>query len=181
MHSILLEGETGTGKTAIAAHAAIRCGFPFVKLISPENFVGFSENGKILEIVKIFENAYKSTLSCIVIDNIERIIEFIDLGPRFSNPILQALLVLIKKVPLKKENRLLVIGTTNSAQILESLQLTQSFNITINVPALEGEFEIQKVLSHYHPEKGDDTKIAQYVNKIPIKQLLLVLDMISYN
>lgn len=121
MHSILLEGETGTGKTAIAAHAAIRCGFPFVKLISPENFVGFSENGKILEIVKIFENAYKSTLSCIVIDNIERIIEFIDLGPRFSNPILQALLVLIKKVPLKKENRLLIIGTTNSAQILESL------------------------------------------------------------
>lgn len=38
--------------------------------------------------VKIFDNAYKSTLSCIMIDNIERIIEFIDMGPRFSNPIL---------------------------------------------------------------------------------------------
>lgn len=38
--------------------------------------------------VKIFDDAYKSPLSCVVLDNIERLIEYIDLGPRFSNPIL---------------------------------------------------------------------------------------------
>ena len=78
----------GTGKTAIAAWAALNCGFPFVKLISPENFVGYTENGKINAMVKIFDDAYRSPLSCIVLDNIERIIEFIDIGPRFSNSIL---------------------------------------------------------------------------------------------
>ena len=76
--------------------------FPYVKLISPENYVGYTENGKINAIVKIFEDAYKSPLSCIVLDNIERIIEFIDIGPRFSNLILQALLILIKKYLKKK-------------------------------------------------------------------------------
>jgi vesicle-fusing ATPase len=39
-------------------------------------------------IMKIFDDAYKSPLSCIVIDNIERLFEYIHLGPRFSNSIL---------------------------------------------------------------------------------------------
>lgn len=88
MHSILLEGEVGTGKTAIAAWAGLSCEFPFVKLISPDNFVGYTETGKINAMVKIFDDAYRSPLSCVVLDNIERLIEFIDMGPRFSNSIL---------------------------------------------------------------------------------------------
>ncbi len=56
-----------------------------MKLVSPDNFVGFTEYGKINAITKIFEDAYRSTLSCVVLDNIERLIEFIDIGPRFSN------------------------------------------------------------------------------------------------
>jgi vesicle-fusing ATPase len=66
----------------------MNCGFPFVKLISPENYVGYTETGKIERIVKVFEDAYRSPLSCIMIDNIERLIEFVDIGPRFSNPLL---------------------------------------------------------------------------------------------
>ncbi len=123
MHSVLLEGEAGTGKTAIAAWAALNCEFPFVKLISPENFVGYTEQGKVNAIVKIFEDAYRSPLSCIVIDNIERIIEFIDIGMRFSNHILQSLLVLIKKVPRKENHKILIIGTTNLAKILKDLEI----------------------------------------------------------
>ena len=42
--------------------------------------------------------AYKSPLSMILIDDIERIIDYTPLGPRFSNMVLQALLVLLKKV-----------------------------------------------------------------------------------
>lgn len=59
-----------------------------MKLISPENFVGYSEHAKISQIVRVFEDAYKSPLSIIVLDDIERLIEFIHIGPRFSNPIL---------------------------------------------------------------------------------------------
>jgi vesicle-fusing ATPase len=83
-----LEGEDGSGKTSLAAWAAKDCEFPYVKIISPENYVGHTENMKINSIVKIFEDAYRSDLSCIILDNIERLIEYVDMGPRFSNSIL---------------------------------------------------------------------------------------------
>jgi vesicle-fusing ATPase len=67
--------------------------------------------------VKIFEDAYKSSLSLIILDDIERLIEYIDIGPRFSNAVLQALLVLIKKQP-PMDRKLMIIGTTSSKMIL---------------------------------------------------------------
>lgn len=87
-------------------------------MITPENFVGYSEAAKVSQIVKIFEDAYKSPLSLIVLDDIERLIEFIHIGPRFSNHILQALLVLIKKKPQNPDRKLLIIGTTSMKSIL---------------------------------------------------------------
>ena len=116
--TILLEGMNGCGKTALAAKLALESKFPFVKLISPENFVGYSEQGKISQIVKIFEDAYKSPLSLIILDDIERLIEFIHIGPRFSNAVLQTLLVLIKKKPPHSERKLMIIGTTSMKAIL---------------------------------------------------------------
>ncbi len=86
--------------------------------------MGFTETGKVNAIVKVFDDAYRSPFSCVVLDNIERLIEFIDIGPRFSNTILQALLVLIKKIPKKEDHRLLIIGTSNSAKILKDLEIT---------------------------------------------------------
>ena len=97
--TLLLHGVNGCGKSAMAAKLALESGFPFVKMISPDNFVGYSEHAKVQAIVKIFDDAYKSPLSLIVLDDIERLLEFIHIGPRFSNAVLQALLVLIKKVP----------------------------------------------------------------------------------
>ena len=97
--SILLEGITGTGKTALAATIARESGFPYVKLVSPEQYVGFSETAKAQHINKVFEDAYRSSLSCIVVDDIERLLEYVRIGPRFSNVVLQTLFVLLKKTP----------------------------------------------------------------------------------
>lgn len=40
--------------------------------ISAESMIGLSEGSKCAQIVKVFEDAYKSTLSIIVLDDIER-------------------------------------------------------------------------------------------------------------
>ena len=82
-------------------------------MLSPENFVGFTENAKVAKIVSVFEDAYKSPLSLIILDDIERLIEFIHFGPRFSNYILQALMVSIKKSPPDANRKLMIIGTTS--------------------------------------------------------------------
>lgn len=72
--SILLHGPPGSGKTALGASIAQASEFPFIKLISPDNMVGFSESQKVSTITKVFSDSYKSPLSVVVVDNIERLI-----------------------------------------------------------------------------------------------------------
>jgi vesicle-fusing ATPase len=118
----------------LAAKIAIDSGFPFVKMISPENYVGFTEFAKVQAIAKIFEDAYKSPLSLIVLDDIERLLEFVHIGPRFSNTVLQTLLVLIKKKPPNAERKLLIIGTTSMKDILGELEVLSCFNTVLHAP-----------------------------------------------
>lgn len=59
---------------------------------------------------KVFSDAYKSPLSILVIDDIESIIEFNPVGPRFSNTILQTLNTLLKAPPPKVSYAVLSIA-----------------------------------------------------------------------
>ena len=72
--SVLLHGPPGSGKTALAATIAISSEAPFIKLISPESMVGFTEQAKMNQINKVFNDAYKSPFSVVVIDSIERLL-----------------------------------------------------------------------------------------------------------
>jgi vesicle-fusing ATPase len=90
--SVLMEGQPGAGKTALAASLAAEAGYPYTKLISAESLVNLSESAKCYKITKAFEDAYRSPLSVIVLDNIERLVGYVKIGPRFSNEILQVAL-----------------------------------------------------------------------------------------
>ncbi len=64
----------------MAATIAMSSDFPFIKLISPESMVGYTEMAKMNQINKIFNDAYKSPFSVVVIDSIERLLgeDFLD-------------------------------------------------------------------------------------------------------
>ncbi len=72
--SLLLHGPPGSGKTALAATIARSSDYPFMKLVSPDDMVGFSESQKVAAISKTFADSYKSPLSVIVVDSIERLL-----------------------------------------------------------------------------------------------------------
>lgn len=72
--SVLLHGPSSAGKTALAATIAMGSDFPFIKLISPETMVGFTESQKIAQLHKVFADSYKSPLSVVVVDSLERLL-----------------------------------------------------------------------------------------------------------
>lgn len=143
--SILLEGPPNAGKSALAAKIAKLSDFPFTKVCSPEDMVAFTESAKCLHIRKIFDDAYRSTLSCIVVDNIERLLDYGPIGPRYSNITLQALLVLLKKQP-PKGRKLLVICTSSRRQVLEDMELLSAFTSVLHVPNLSKPEQLVAVL-----------------------------------
>jgi vesicle-fusing ATPase len=176
--SVLVEGAISTGKTALCAKLAAESNFPFIRMISPDSMIGYSESQRCGELLRVFTDSYKSSLSVIFIDDIERIIEFTPVGCRFSNSVLQTLLVLLRKVP-PAPCRLLVISTTSIAHLLDDLQLTQAFNVQIHASMLQLPGEMQEVLKMYGGMSDSEIlSISQAITKpIGVKQLLMVLEM----
>ena len=173
--SILLEGDSGCGKTALASYFALHSGFPYVKIISPETLVKYMEDGKYSVIYNTFEDGYKSPFSIIILDNIEKLIQYIRIGPRFSNLLLQTLLIYIKKSPPKKGKKMLIIGTTSCASDLEELGIVQAFDRKIHIPNLTKN-EISNVLKNYNCDNKEREQIANLVQNSPIKQLCFLID-----
>ncbi|KAK7940211.1 hypothetical protein WMY93_003537 [Mugilogobius chulae] len=179
--AVLLEGPPHSGKTALAAKIAEDSQFPFIKICSPDKMIGHSEISKCQAIKKVFDDAYKSQLSCVVVDDIERLLDYVPIGPRFSNLVLQALLVLLKKPP-PKGRKLLIIGTTSRKDVLQEMEMLDAFSTTIHIPnistgeqlvdALEllGSFSDKERASIAHQLKGKRVWIG-------IKKLLVLIEM----
>ncbi|KAJ3621775.1 hypothetical protein Zmor_004524, partial [Zophobas morio] len=182
--SLLIDGLPGAGKTALAATIALNSGYPFIKLVSPEQYVGMSEASKCGAITKTFEDAYKSPLSLIVIDNIERLLDYVPIGPRFSNMVLQTLLVLIKKQP-KQHRRLFVIGTTSQRGTMVDLGVLQEFDAHATVPCLSLPEHVASVVKEINLFEGSEiSRLAQLLRaeqlnfRLGVKPLIMICEMV---
>ena len=182
--TILISGVDGSGKSALACDTARRYGFPFVRVVSSDNFVGMSENSKVGAMVKIFEDAYKTKMSCIVLDDLERLCEHVSIGPRFSNLMLQALMVLIKKPHPKIGSKLQIIATCHESFVLflEEVGLEAMFTKHVKMPLIESGKDVLTLVAH----AGESAKLmandvaeldeimqSVSISPLPVKQVLM--------
>ena len=181
--TVLLEGPGGSGKTALAAHLAyMKSAIPFIKVVSAENMIGFSENAKCQAIKKVFDDGYRSELSCIIVDDIERLIDYVPIGPRFSNTILQALIVLMKKKTAKGK-KLLIIATTSCKDVLREMQMLPCFNTIIHVPPIKIRDDLMKCIAELNVFDKDETDEIflrldpEFHGEISVKHLISVVEM----
>jgi len=181
--SMLLEGAPNAGKTALAAKLATESGFPFVKICSPDDMVGFTEAAKCMKIAKIFDDAYRSQMSCVLVDSLERLLDYGPIGPRYSNLTLQALLVLLKKNP-PKGRRLLIICTTSRKEVLDQMEMLSVFTDVLHVSNLSTAQHVGAVLDQNDTFNKQEvativSKLKGYSICIGVKKLLGLLDMVK--
>jgi len=139
--------------------------------------VGYSESAKCLKIAKVFQDTYKSPLSVVVLDDIERLLEYVPIGHRFSNAVLQTLHVCLRKT--KKGKKLLIIGTTSNVGILEEMQILSPFNAVLNVPKIQPGEQLEAVLKALG-SFGDQEVVTiskSVKHEMPIKTLIVLNEM----
>lgn len=154
-----------------------------MKICSPDDMVGFTESAKCKAIRKVFDDAYRSMMSCVVVDNIERLLDYGPIGPRYSNLTLQALLVLLKKSP-PKGRRLLVFATTSRRDVLEQMEMTSAFTDVLHVANLTTGSHLMSILTQSDAfSKEDLAKLAKQLQgrkaSIGVKKLLGLIDMVK--
>jgi len=161
--SLLLYGKSGSGTTTIAVDIAKKSSVPFIRIISPDLFIG--KNYKSALFSEIISDASKSPKSILIIDNIERIIEYIGIGPRFNSDLLQCLLILLNK-SIPSENKLMIIGTTSNKETLNHLDI--NFDFSVEIPELSPESQLKFIesMGMKNPPKE---------NSITIKSLIYYL------
>jgi hypothetical protein len=152
----------------VAQHSKV----PYIKVVSAEDMIGMSDFTKVRYIQGIFNNAYRSPNSLVIVDEIERILEYVKMGNKFSNPILQCLYICLKKMPEKLENKICIIGTSADKELLRELGLWESFNLKYEVKSLTTPEEIKNCLRTLLPgcSAVESLKIGSGV-KINIKDL----------
>lgn len=182
--SVLLCGQPGSGKTALAAKVAYESGFPLVRVLSPDKFIGMSESTKCSAIADVFDEAYKSEKSLILLEDLERLVDYSKVGPRFSNQVLQTLLILIRKPPPKKGRKLFVIGTSSVRDTMDNLEISSVFNMVLTAPQVTSSSEVLTVLRAIAPANPEAVlvRIAQVCpTPISVKRLMLALEMAMRN
>lgn len=165
-NSLLFFGDTGSGKTTLAVRISLQSQFPFIKIISPRQLVGMSESEKVNYIKDRFSDAYKSEEACIILDDLEGLIEFVNIGPRFSNAILQAIKIFVKAGDKKK---LFVFGTTSMPSVMQECGLFESFTESFSVePCSRDDYESLCA-------QNSSFKDADFTEPVVIKKLLAML------
>lgn len=159
LSSVLLHGPSGSGKTALAAQIALDSGFPFVKLLSSRDMDGYNEMGKVAHIGRVFSDAYKSSLSVVVIDNIERIIDWNPIGLRFSNMVVSTLATRLQQKP-PEGRRMLVLATSSRYSTMLQLDLLDVFNDKIAVPNVANKEELYRTLDSMGAMTPEDRRQA---------------------
>jgi len=142
--SLLLQGPTGCGKTALAAKLSEEANFPFVQLISADSLVSLTEQSRVQRINTVFADAYKSEQSCVIIDDIHRLLGYSAVGPRFSSHVLTVIETLCRAKP--PHGRSIAIIGICPPRVADQLDLYEVFDRVFDVPLIRSSNAIKTYL-----------------------------------
>ncbi len=142
-----ITGPGYIGKTTLACQIAKASGYSCVKLINSELLVNSSS--KDIELYDKFKSAYNSDDLIIILDSVERLIEYSKLGNAcaFNNKILQVIYMLIDKV-VNPQKKMVVLLTSSKHLVMSELGILDmcTYSYTLDdTNGISGEFKAKKL------------------------------------
>jgi len=176
--SALLYGGPGTGKSALAATLGLECGYPLVRLVTADALVGRSSHDVSAALVAAFNEAYASSASMIIVDDLERIVGYSRAGRVFDNGVLQTLLVLLRRRP-PNGRKLMVICTSSMPDAMEYLEIDTAITTRHQVPPMSRP-AAEALLGHMGVLPGPEERVAavaQLPAEIAVKHVIMLCKM----
>ncbi|XP_017001233.2 vesicle-fusing ATPase 2 [Drosophila takahashii] len=179
----LIEGDAKSGLSTVAVQIALEGDFPYINIIKPADLLGKDEEETCRHIENILKDACVSPQSCVIVDDFERVLHFRAVGKRYSEKILQTLMVLLRKQP-PRGHGLLILCTSNRRDVLEELGLLSVFTAVRHVPNLSRPDHIMAVmeaLKRFEPEEMRHIEAAMEGRNISmgIKRLLELITFVN--
>ena len=148
--SILIQGEHFIGKTTLACQIAKNCSMNCIKFINSETLINntYKEN----KIYEIFEQGYKSESFVLVLDGVEKIIEYSKLGNIYNNKILQTIYTILTKI-IDSNKKVVIILTSSNDMLMDMLELNTLCTYSYTLFDILTELTQNKLVSTYFKEK----------------------------
>lgn len=176
-HTVLIEGESGVGKTVMAAECGLEGRFDFTRIINADRLIALTEEQANLEINSVFLDAEKFGSSLIILDDLLRLINFIPMGPVFAQSTLNLLINLLRKVvdPAKKQ---VILATCSGSSQMAQLGLTNFFKYRFRLDKISGQ-DIAKVLEMWGFEQRCASFLSREVQSATVRRLTDVSDIVG--
>ncbi len=123
--TFLLCGDAYVGKTTMASNIAVNCELNCIKYVSSDKLLNYAT--KEQQLYDIFEQGYKTDSFILILDSIERIIEYSKLGNIYNNKILQVVYTLLNKI-IDNNKKVAIIMTSSNNNLMEQLEFFSMSN-----------------------------------------------------
>ena len=118
--SILIQGDNCVGKTTLACQIARNCGLNCIKFINTETLMNHPFKDTLL--FEIFNQGYKSESFVLILDSVEKLIEYSKLGNIYNNKVLQTIYTILTKI-IELNKKVVILLTSSNDFLMDTLEL----------------------------------------------------------
>ncbi len=166
--TILIHGQTGCGKSTMVNQIIYESPTQFSKIVRPMDTIRLDEHQKSLLLSDTVIDAYLSDNSLVVIDDIEIMINFAQIGntTSFSNKLYQTLMTVLKSAPENPGHKLTIIVTCGNPMLNDIIgpQFDQVYKLSyISIKDSDGQLFKELLLTDVSSVK-DIISIKELVN-----------------